>query len=667
MPSSKGAFDNVPQPQGGAKFKETSMNGPLTDALNAEQDGIRRCPGYIFVNTGDREDGKYGSKPEISAYMEGSKETKADPGWQQIIVAIRLVDFACDKPAEGNRFLFDHLNNVDQEAAEIALGQQTYYATEICARQHRNFLFSIFVTPTHARFLRWDRAGVIISESFNYREEPEILCDFFWRFGHMSHEQRGGDTSVEWATKGEEELFKRAIKDHLILQLGKLSPSVLEVELKRHYVEGVVTKIPVRTSMRVQEIKQKGQANARETDGSARARSKARSKTSGKSSAKGMQKEAEFEEIHADPEEIVTFDENSVAEEYLVSHPVASPSSLVSSGTRGYWAVRARDKAVHFLKDAWRTDVEGMEVEGRILQKLAAKKVPNVPTVLCWSDVSPVNDEEITVNGSKVTVHSAHCTQTDLYKNADWNTHKPSESIEIKLTRRVHYRQITKEAGYTLEQLNGTYELLKGARDVFTALRDAHSLCNRFHRDVSSTNIILFADESHPWPQRRAILSDWERPFHVADDVESLIYVIFYCAIHFLPWNNYSSIPHREINTFFFHQHGSNGTGGVGKRANLWIGDIFASAKFEFVSDWLAKFFVLMRSYAMPDMKASSKEVFDAYSGIFDREDAYWSGLPTPKNWHHFCIDSVIQPTNCHSSARTTTEGTKVKMSLWIC
>ncbi|KAF9471322.1 hypothetical protein BDN70DRAFT_583045 [Pholiota conissans] len=119
------------------------------------------------------------------------------------------------------------------------------------------------------------------------------------------------------------------------------------------------------------------------------------------------------------------------------------------------------------------------------------------------------------------------------------------------------------------------------------------------------------------------------RPFHVADDVESLIYVIFYCAIHFLPWNNYSSIPHREINTFFFHQHGSNGTGGVGKRANLWIGDIFASAKFEFVSDWLAKFFVLMRSYAMPDMKASSKEVFDAYSGIFDREDAYWSGLPT--------------------------------------
>ncbi|KAF9472691.1 hypothetical protein BDN70DRAFT_900340 [Pholiota conissans] len=97
----------------------------------------------------------------------------------------------------------------------------------------------------HAHFLRWDRAGVIISESFNYKEEPDILFDCLWRFEHMSHEQRGGDTSVEWATKGEEEQFEQAVKDHLILHIGMLSPSVLETELKYHYVEGMVGKIPV--------------------------------------------------------------------------------------------------------------------------------------------------------------------------------------------------------------------------------------------------------------------------------------------------------------------------------------------------------------------------------------------------------------------------------------
>ncbi|KAF9471187.1 hypothetical protein BDN70DRAFT_599054 [Pholiota conissans] len=109
--------------------------------------------------------------------------------------------------------------------------------------------------------------------------------------------------------------------------------------------------------MRIQEIKQKNQTDARETDASTRARSKA--------SAKGKQMEAESEKIHTDPEGIVTYDENLVVEEYLVSHPVASPLSLVSRVTRGYWAVRARDKAVHFLKmlgvwmwRAWKLKVE---------------------------------------------------------------------------------------------------------------------------------------------------------------------------------------------------------------------------------------------------------------------------------------------------------------------
>ncbi|KAF9470893.1 hypothetical protein BDN70DRAFT_979909 [Pholiota conissans] len=138
--------------------------------------------------------------------------------------------------------------------------------------------------------------------------------------------------------------------------------------------------------------------------------------------------------------------------------------------------------------------MDGVEIEGRILEKLGAKKVRNIPTILCWSDAGPV---------------SIHCTQTDAYKNFNWNLHDPERKM-VRLTHRVHYHQVTEEAGYTLEQLKGTYELLEGANDVFQALHDAHRLCNRFHRDVSSTNIILFADTSHLSPERRAILSDGE-------------------------------------------------------------------------------------------------------------------------------------------------------------
>lgn len=59
---------------------------------------------------------------------------------------------------------------------------------------------------------------------------------------------------------------------------------------------------------------------------------------------------------------------------------------------------------------------------------------------------------------------------TDQYKFAPWNKHQPEDmkgdKKGLKLTPRVHYRQVIEEAGYTLEQLAGTHELLSGARDV---------------------------------------------------------------------------------------------------------------------------------------------------------------------------------------------------------
>ncbi|KAF9485944.1 hypothetical protein BDN70DRAFT_926989 [Pholiota conissans] len=221
------------------------------------------------------------------------------------------------------------------------------------------------MTPTHARFHRWDRAGVVVSQASNYKKDPGFLCEFLWRFSHLSHEQRGGDMSVVVATKDEERIFKHAIEAH------------------------------VRTTW---------------------------CPTTG----------------------------------YYAGR-TSSPASLASRGTGGHWAIRVKDQRVHFLKDAWRTDVDGVEIEGRTLKKLGAKKVRNIPTILCWSDAVPVSSKS-TINGREINIH---CTQT-----FDWNLHDPERKM-VRLTRRVHYRQVTEEAGHTLEQLAGTYELLRGAHHVF--------------------------------------------------------------------------------------------------------------------------------------------------------------------------------------------------------
>ncbi|KAG8214845.1 hypothetical protein J3R82DRAFT_10007 [Butyriboletus roseoflavus] len=45
----------------------------------------------------------------------------------------------------------------------------------------------------HARFLRWNPIGVVVTEEFDYMEKPELMARFFWNFSHLTDEQRGHD------------------------------------------------------------------------------------------------------------------------------------------------------------------------------------------------------------------------------------------------------------------------------------------------------------------------------------------------------------------------------------------------------------------------------------------------------------------------------------------
>ncbi|KAF8174239.1 hypothetical protein BJ912DRAFT_61765 [Pholiota molesta] len=655
MPPSERAFDDVPQPEKENKFRKRVMNAPLVEALNGKE-SQPRCPGIKFCHTGDRSKDITGLKMAICGYLEGGGNDIASPGFVQTYVETELIDFACDNPQKDPEnpdmepeFLFSHIRNkTELERAQLGLGRQVSYVTEVCARQHRNFLFSVFITPTIARFLRWDRSGVVVSASFNYRTKPETLCDFLWRLGNMTHEQRGADISVTTASKDEEKIFTQAIRTHIKAQLGD-DYEQIEDELKRHYEPEMVTKIPVRKRMSIKPVSADAELegdNAVAVGDVVRTADTER-QVGKQTGATGGEKPARKAEI----KEIVTFDEDAEVTEFLVSRPVMSPLSLASRGTRAYWAVHVKNKTVHFLKDAWRTAVEVLEVEGRILEKIAAEQVRNTPTVLCWSDVGPQGNP-------------AYSTKTSRYKgDTDWNKHWRSEERLklIRLTNRVHYRQVTKEAGYTLEQMTGTLELLRGARDAFQALRDAHSICNRLHRNVSASNIILYTDAAHPYSERRAILVDWElscedivgpardhwlsgtwsfmsintiqgnyRPHHICDDIESLIYVVFYCAIHFLPWiKPYNVAHHRDLINKFFNDYSEAGwVGASGKRDNVAFGTFFKSVQFDNVSSWLKDTLPLLHRFLCLEQDAElADNVIKAYTPLFERDDSYWMSL----------------------------------------
>ncbi|KAG6886958.1 hypothetical protein C0992_001430 [Termitomyces sp. T32_za158] len=81
--------------------------------------------------------------------------------------------------------------------------QFTDYMAEVFSRQHRIFGFSLYICDDTARFLRWDRAGVIVSAQFNYHRDSKQLVEFFWRFSHLEDPQRGHDPNVRLADRAE--------------------------------------------------------------------------------------------------------------------------------------------------------------------------------------------------------------------------------------------------------------------------------------------------------------------------------------------------------------------------------------------------------------------------------------------------------------------------------
>ncbi|KAJ3475892.1 hypothetical protein NLI96_g11532 [Meripilus lineatus] len=88
-------------------------------------------------------------------------------------------------------------------------GQLLAYATHACARQHRQFYYSVLIYHHRVRIIRWDRSGALVSESFDCSnaEGIALLGDFLWRFTHAAPSARGWDPTVLIASKEDESAF----------------------------------------------------------------------------------------------------------------------------------------------------------------------------------------------------------------------------------------------------------------------------------------------------------------------------------------------------------------------------------------------------------------------------------------------------------------------------
>lgn len=262
-------------------------------------------------------------------------------GYAELFVDLKpsvTADFFIDPPSDADRdirsshdFLYHSKRKATVEKVHEALGQHIAYAAEILARQHRVFLFSISLSGSRARFLRWDRAGCVVSEAFDVYENPEILCEFLWRFSQTSHVGRGHDMTVQPTGLDQERMFRRAIEDHVRFQL-QVDGDQLENAISQHYVKGRAFIVRV------------------------------------------FAQEAPLGEVTID--------------EFIVSRPVASPLYIAGRGTKGYCAVHAASGRVVFLKDIWCDSFAFTESEGEVLRTMKGVGVRYIPIVECHGFVA---------------------------------------------------------------------------------------------------------------------------------------------------------------------------------------------------------------------------------------------------------------------------------------
>ncbi|KAI9067356.1 hypothetical protein FKP32DRAFT_1563738 [Trametes sanguinea] len=572
-------------------------------ALGKKTKNKSRCPGFVFEKTYEHSlrPARLGyAKPHICCFASENlahvrsahRGSRAEFGYAELFIQTTPdpeIDFFMDPEPDAredaiaeHEFVREFESVGDgEDAARYKEVQERYkaidrdfglhlsFVAEVFARQHRQFLFTVSLAGSLARLYRWDRSGCIVTRAFDIREDPMTFAEFLWRFSKLSDADRGHDLTVRIASAEEESMFRNTVRQHVALQLG-LAEEELDRAMLAHYQPGHVTAIRVDSQV---------------------------------------------------PKE--TRDDT-----FIVSRPLVSPLSVDGRGTRGYWAVNAATGRIAFLKDTWRSQSRhSKELEGDVLLHLNGLGVRNVPRLMSHGDV---------LGRSSTLPVGPVCqdTLTDQMSAEPWKCR--IEGKEIRVSKRRHYRLVTQTVGYSLKTIQGTEELL-------------------YSTDLSVGNIILVKEPDRS--VRKGYLIDWDASDRVddkgesihagrngtwafismrllgnrkyeelkhtfADDMEALLYVVFYCALFYLPHDLSDESLTRTHDSFFYDTEmiGLSLCGGRGKLANAWYREYtfrlhFESAAFQ---EWLDT----MMDYHCPPKDGDPKPTDRWKPEIVD---AYWS------------------------------------------
>ncbi|EED78191.1 predicted protein [Postia placenta Mad-698-R] len=147
----------------------------------------------------------------------------------------------CDKERDGagsNRQAEKDNFLPQTHGAVKARSQISEYALHLMRSQPRQFCFMVVVAGCYARILRWDRAGTIVSESFEFVKDSFTMVTFLYKYGTMTQEERGFDTSVVEAPRHD-------IDEMIVWKVGMVEDGKLSPYHTERFKDAMETKWPI--------------------------------------------------------------------------------------------------------------------------------------------------------------------------------------------------------------------------------------------------------------------------------------------------------------------------------------------------------------------------------------------------------------------------------------
>ncbi|KAI1783006.1 hypothetical protein LXA43DRAFT_1135917 [Ganoderma leucocontextum] len=405
---------------------------------------------------------------------------------------------------------------------EVGLDRLSESMLEVLTEQHRLFAYSFYVKWKWVRMLYVDRAGVLVSELFDWTETTSLLHDFVWKVGHLTPEQLGYDPTALVASGSDVEKLR-----------SKMEDASLPAEVQQYVRNAFLCKDmqPPETT-----ATNPGGSTTGETERLLGDRDFAIYRLTVPSS--DPPPDEVFTDAPPPQRGPSTSPSPSRAKPVERAFLVGCPHVVVESRIgrmRGYIAFDLQEESFCFLKDSWRPLVPGQtRPEHWVYERLRQHNVPGIATLVCGGDVGGP--------GAQITAVQ------DLM---------PPDKQRVP---HVHYRIVIKEIGVPLTEFMSFTELASNVAQALDTHCAAWEKASLLHCNVDVESILINPktregmlvdwevsrvaseledgsmkpDPTRTWRSRSALSLFYPRkPYRLSDDIEAFVHVFRYLVLRF--------------------------------------------------------------------------------------------------------------------------------------